>query len=156
MSKINFLKNFMVRFLIICFISITMNMSVCQRINIVNCKYKFINITPTFYINEVTLDLEIEVENTNEVYVVMDSIDMDFYINDTKVADGKPTFIDTINAREFDTLSITMNLSYIDLGESIWNAIQKDSTKYKLEGTVFLNTEYGEYNFPVTIIEEEL
>ncbi|MBD3286358.1 hypothetical protein GF359_07375 [candidate division WOR-3 bacterium] len=133
-----------------------LGMSVCGRVAVFNCNYDFAGIEPQWELTRVDLDMGIEVENPNEIDVIIDKMDVDLLINSEKVADGTPTFADTIPSGVTDTLTITMSLSYLDVATSIIDAIEDGSAVYKLDGRIFFNTRMGEHEYPITIIEGEI
>jgi LEA14-like dessication related protein len=130
--------------------------SICERIAVINCEYDFAGIEPDFRLLDFDLYTGIEIENPNEVDVIIDKIDMDFYVNESKVADGSPTFGDTIPSGNTDTLYVTMTISYLDVLNELVNSIKDGSAAYELVGTVYFDTRVGEFDFPITIKEGEI
>jgi len=132
--------------------------SICERIAVINCEYDFAGVDPHFDLLEfdVDLDVGVEVENPNEVDVIFDKMEIDFYINETNVGKGEPTFGDTIPSGATDTLYFTMNFTLIQLGQTLWDALVAGSAAYELVGTVYFDTRVGEFDFPITIKEGKI
>ncbi|MBN2378500.1 LEA type 2 family protein [candidate division WOR-3 bacterium] len=134
-------------------LAIFVGASICQRILVINCEYAFADFKTDWRVLDFDLKAGIQIKNPNEVDVIIDKISMDFYINETNVAAGTPTFGDTIPPDATDTIYIPMTISYADVLGELVDAIKGDSAAYKLVGTIYFETRVDEHKYPITITQ---
>jgi len=127
-----------------------------QRIAVRNCKWDFVDARAhSFGLTNMKVDLQISAMNPNTVDVVIDRLDLMLFINDrqTVKADFAGT---TIGINRTKTLTTTLTLPYVTVGMAIIDIIRKKQpVKYRLDGTVYINTRIGTFSFPVTIYESK-
>jgi LEA14-like dessication related protein len=136
-----------------------LGMSVCQRIALVNCEYEFAGIEPSIDWSdildpEIVIDANIQIYNKNEIDVIVDKIDMDFYANDKKIFNGSPTPGDTILEGATDTITISMDVAYADVGAALLELIDEGSVSYELIGTIFLESEVTRDTFFEIVLKQ--
>jgi LEA14-like dessication related protein len=103
-------------------------------------------------LSDMTLELHIAVTNPNPIDASIDSMDMDLYIEDQKTVKVtlKPV---TIQSHKTRTVDASLIIPYVTLGMPLIHGIEEGrDIKYRLSGTVSMDTAIGAISFPVTIL----
>ena len=130
-----------------------------QRIAIKNCQFKIIDVFNVSYnplrsLTDISFDMKIGVKNPNDsIDAVMDKIKFNLYVNEKDVLSTTTTQKITINAGSETSFTIPVTLNAINVGQTIVEAIEEEKADYKIIGTSYINTSYGELSFPITVTE---
>jgi hypothetical protein len=130
--------------------------SIQQRIAVKNCQWDFVEAAAhSFSLTDMKVDLKISAMNPNQVEVVIDRLDLMLFINERQTV--KADFAGTsININQTKTLTTTLTVPYITVGMAIIDILRKNQpVKYRLDGTVYIDTRLGTFSFPITIYENQ-
>lgn len=99
-----------------------------------------------------TLNVDVEADNPNDVDAVIDRLDYSFSINDKNVANGTTAQKVTVKANKSKNISTKMKINYIKLGAALLEAVKNKTADFELEGTVFVETPIGAISFPIDLL----
>jgi LEA14-like dessication related protein len=140
--------------LILAFLSVSSCTSLQQRLSLKKCTFALTRVDiGGFTLSDLTLELYIAVTNHNPIDVSIDRMDLDFYIEDQKTLKVtlKPVMIQTHKTR---TVDASLIIPYETLGMPLIHGIKEGrDIKYRLSGTVSMDTAIGAISFPVTILQ---
>jgi LEA14-like dessication related protein len=127
-----------------------------QRVAIKNCTFKLTNAQArNFTLTDMSVDLNIAVQNPNTVTVTIDKLDLILLVNDRQTV--KAFFSgQSIDPQQTKALTTTVVIPYTTVGMAIIDMLRKNEpVRYRLDGEIYLNTPIGMINFPVTIYESK-
>lgn len=132
--------------------------AVKKEIKPLTLDYKISNIryNPLKSLTIVGLDIDFYGHNPNRIGVSLDRIEFDLFI------DGKhaSTFYNEKNIRipkEGDfSFQEKADLKLNALGKAIFNAVVKKKAKYRIDGTYYLDTPWGEFPIKSILAEKEM
>ena len=102
-----------------------------------------------------TISLTITISNPNDKDVVMDRMDLDFYIDNKKTVNVQfdEVIIPKGQAKRVDA---AVSIPYSTLGMSLSGAMTKKGIiHYRLSGYIYIKTRTGYMRFPVTVFKNE-
>jgi len=104
-----------------------------------------------YTLSDMTLKLDIMATNPNDIDAVIDRLDYSFYINEENAANGTTAKRVTVKAGGEKTISTNLTINYLNLGAAILKAVQEKRADYKIEGTVYIDTQIGSISFPIEL-----
>ena len=128
-----------------------------QHLAIVNCKFSFESIEPgAIGFTSVDLVVKIKVYNPNDIDVIMDHFDFDFFINDKVVFDGMISDKRTIPKYQHIIVKQVVKVPYSTAGSAIKDLISNKQARYRITGTAHFETPIGMFPFSVDIVEGKI
>ncbi|MCK4766600.1 MAG: LEA type 2 family protein [Candidatus Aminicenantes bacterium] len=125
-----------------------------QRLAVQNCKFHFVDARAhSFSLTDLSIDLHLKVTNPNPISVIIDKLDLLFFINERETVTAAFGG-GTIKTDEAITMNTTVRIPILKVGMMLVDIIRKKKkVTYKLEGDVYVNTSVGTFRFPVTILK---
>lgn len=105
-----------------------------------------------YNLSNMTLKLDLQAENPNDIDAVIDRLDYSLYINDKNAANGTTAREVTVKAGGVKTISTSLTVNYINMGTAILEAVKEKKADFKMEGTVFVETPIGSITFPIDLL----
>ena len=99
-----------------------------------------------------TLNVDVEADNPNDIDAVIDRLDYSFSINDKNVADGTTARKVTVKANKAKNISTKMKINYLSLGAAVLEAVKNKTANFKMEGTVYVETPIGAITIPIDLL----
>jgi LEA14-like dessication related protein len=123
-----------------------------ERLAIKECKFSLVSVKPhTFTFSNLKVDFDIKVDNPNTVDAVLDKFVYEFFANDIKVFSGATGNMIRIESRKSETFTTTITLEYNAIGQALAEAMKLGSAAYRIDARAYINTLFGEINYPVSI-----
>ncbi|OQX52493.1 MAG: hypothetical protein B5M53_08335 [Candidatus Cloacimonas sp. 4484_209] len=110
-------------------------------------KVNLINYTPS----DMTLKVDIDAENPNDIDGVIDRLEYTFLINNKDAVSGKTLNKVVVKAGEKKTFSTLLSINYLKLGTAVLNAVKSKKANYRLNGKVYMDTQIASIVFPVEL-----
>ena len=102
-------------------------------------------------LSTMTLKIDLDAYNPNDIDAVIDRLDYSFYINEKNAANGTTARKETVKAGKEKTVSTTLRINYLSLGAAILEAVKDKKADFRMEGTVFVETPVGAITFPIEL-----
>jgi LEA14-like dessication related protein len=99
-----------------------------------------------------TLNIDVQADNPNDIDAVIDRLDYSFSINDKNCASGTTARKVTVKANRSKAISTKMKINYIQLGAAILEAVKNKTADFRMEGTVYVETPIGAITFPIDLL----
>ena len=122
----------------------------------INYKIKKIHYNPLISLTKVSLDIEFNGYNPNKIGVSLDRIEFDLFIDDkhgSKFYNEKKIKIPKEDNFTFEEVA---ELKVNTMGKAIFDQIIKKKAKYRIDGTYFLDTQFGNFPIKAKLVEKEL
>ena len=122
----------------------------------INYKIKKIHYNPLNSLTKVSLDIEFNGYNPNKIGVSLDRIEFDLFIDDkhgSKFYNEKKIKIPKEDNFTFEEVA---ELKVNTMGKAIFDQIIKKKAKYRIDGTYFLDTQFGNFPIKAKLVEKEL
>lgn len=106
-------------------------------------------------LSDMTIGLTIAISNPNPKEVIIDRMDLYFYIEDRKTINVRINEV-KIPPAGLKTVDASVSMPYATLGMSLPGAMKDTGViRYRLAGTLFMKTQAGEMRFPVTVYRNQ-
>jgi len=106
------------------------------------------------------LNLHIRVDNPNKYAVILDRMSFDLLINDkTVLSDIENSERRDVDAGSSLKFSIPVKVTYKELNnasDGLFDVVRSGEARYKLDSTVFFDSEFGSYSYKTTISESKI
>ncbi|MCK4233325.1 LEA type 2 family protein [candidate division WOR-3 bacterium] len=102
-------------------------------------------------LSTMTLKIDLDAYNPNDIDAVIDRLDYSFYINEKNAANGTTARKETVKAGKEKIVSTTLRINYLSLGVAILEAVKDKKADFRMEGTVFVETPVGAITFPIEL-----
>jgi LEA14-like dessication related protein len=99
-----------------------------------------------------TLNVDVQADNPNDVDAVIDRLDYSFGINEKNVANGTTAQKVTVKANRSKSISTKMKINYMELGAAVLDAVKNKTADFSMEGTVYIDTPIGAISFPIDLL----
>ena len=122
----------------------------------INYKIKKIHYNPLKSLTKISLDIEFNGYNPNKIGVSLDRIEFDLFIDDkhgSKFYNEKKIKIPKEDNFTFEEVA---ELKVNTMGKAIFDQIIKKKAKYRIDGTYFLDTQFGNFPIKAKLVEKEL
>ncbi|WP_257450803.1 LEA type 2 family protein [Archangium lipolyticum] len=100
-------------------------------------------------LSDATVDLTYQLENPNPLGLSLASIDYAFFVEDKQVVAGTPPKGLNIAARGKSDLVFPANVKFADIVPVVQTFLNKDTARYKAQGSVGIQTPIGVLRFPL-------
>ena len=125
---------------------------IMKRIAVKELKFSFTGVSLLNYtLSDMTLKVDLKAKNPNDRDAVIDRLEYSFYINEMNAANGTTARKVTVKAGGEKAISTSLTINYLKLGAAILKAVQEKRADYKIEGTVYRDTQIGSISFPITL-----
>ena len=123
-----------------------------QRLSANKCKFTIASVDiRSFSLTGLTLVLRMDIINPNKIDVVIDKMDLDLYIKNTKTVNVIFNEV-TIPSKKTKTVNADVAIPYSIIGMSMIDEIKNNrEIEYRLAGIAYMNTRLGVVKYPVTI-----
>ncbi|HYO52298.1 LEA type 2 family protein [Archangium sp.] len=98
---------------------------------------------------DATIDLVYQLENPNPLGLSLASVDYAFFVEDKQVVAGTPAKGINIAANGSSELVFPANVKFADIVSVVQTFLNKDSARYKAQGTLGVQTPLGVLRFPL-------
>ena len=122
----------------------------------INYKIKKIHYNPLKSLTKISLDIEFNGYNPNKIGVSLDRIEFDLFIDDkhgSKFYNEKKIKIPKEDNFTFEEVA---ELRVNTMGKAIFDQIIKKKAKYRIDGTYFLDTQFGNFPIKAKLVEKEI
>ena len=125
---------------------------ILKRIAVKELKFSFTGVSLLNYtLSDMTLKVDLKAKNPNDIDAVIDRLEYSFYINEMNAANGTTARKVTVKAGGEKAISTNLTINYLNLGAAILKAVQEKKADYKIEGTVYIDTQIGSISFPIEL-----
>ncbi len=123
-----------------------------QRMAIKNCNYSLKSVAfGDLDLSGGVFKILVGVSNPNSVAAILDSLDFDFYLNESHVSKGSTRQALNVPAGEARDLPIDLRVNFSDISNLV-DIIRSGKPKnYKVAGTVSLDTKLGKFALPLSV-----
>ncbi len=80
----------------------------------------------------------------------------DLYVNDQELTNANTSLKTNIPAGTSKTVEPVVSVAYSDVGSALLSVIKSGQARYKVVGTMYVDTPLGTLDIPVTLVEDEL
>ena len=122
----------------------------------INYIIKKIHYNPLKSLTKISLDIEFNGYNPNKIGVSLDRIEFDLFIDDkhgSKFYNEKKIKIPKEDNFTFEEVA---ELRVNTMGKAIFDQIIKKKAKYRIDGTYFLDTQFGNFPIKAKLVEKEI
>jgi len=137
------------------------------RYGLKNCSFELTSVNAdiypdysNLYKSYAILTIYIRVDNPNKYAVVIDRMSFDLLINNkTVLKDVENSERRSIDAGSSLRFSISVKVTYEELNnasDGLFDLVRKGEATYKLDSTVFIDSEFGSYSYKTTISESKI
>lgn len=143
-----------------CLLSLLSGCAALQNLNIERPTYAIREVDPRvdiaipFSASTIDLDFQIEVQNSNDVELRLDSIDFDLLVNGSHILQGQSHQRIQIPANGTGDVRLRTSLGYDNLRSlfrEVADTIQGRRARYELQGKAHYDTPIGRMSFPFTV-----
>jgi LEA14-like dessication related protein len=100
-------------------------------------------------LSDATVDLVYQLDNPNPLGLSLASIDYAFFVEDKQVVAGTPPKGLNIAAKGKSELVFPANVKFADIAPVVTTFLNKDSARYKAQGSIGVKTPIGVLKFPL-------
>jgi LEA14-like dessication related protein len=120
-----------------------------RRAALKNCEYSLKSVELSdVTMSDMTLAVGVSARNSNDIEVVVDRMNYEFFINGKRAFEGSMGQGMKIAPGKTEVISSVMNLNYVELGTALAQAVKDDQANYDLRGTAYLSSSLGTFAYP--------
>ncbi|HBS05105.1 MAG TPA: hypothetical protein DEA96_09080 [Leptospiraceae bacterium] len=123
-----------------------------MRENLKNCEFDLDSVSvKSLSFTKIELALDVGIKNPNAEQVILDKLVFDLYGSDRKLGSGKHNETAVIPPSERKVVTIDFSTSLSEVGMGLLQNLRSGQAKYRMEGTAYLKTFFGELPVPFSI-----
>ncbi|MBI38705.1 MAG: hypothetical protein CMF59_03840 [Leptospiraceae bacterium] len=123
-----------------------------MRENLKNCEFDLDSVSiKSLSFTSIELALDVGIKNPNAEQVILDKLVFDLYGSDRKLGSGKHNETAVIPPSERKVVTIDFQTSLSEVGMGLLQNLRSGQATYRMEGTAYLKTFFGELPVPFSI-----
>ncbi len=120
-----------------------------RRAALKNCEYSLQSVELSeVTMSDMTLAVGVATRNSNDIEVIVDRMNYEFFINGKRAFEGSMGQGMKIAPGKTEVINSVMNLNYVELGAALAQAVKDDQANYDLRGTAYLSSSLGTFAYP--------
>ena len=127
--------------------------TISKRKALKDCEFDLVDVeVKDVSLSDVSMLVELSVYNPNDTEVIVDRFSYKLWSDKNKLAEGWHRRQEKVGPGEEKVIAITAKTPLKNLGKGVLNQLRnKGNVTYTLQGTVYLQTFFGELEIPVTV-----